>query len=115
VIATSMLAARVVWIPTFIASLAAFATAGSARVAFHRALLFAMLVVFGAITGVTMGVVSTLADRLRPNGGRGLFVAVVLVPWAALDMIGRSSFSLPGALGAVLSLGLDVIGMGRLS
>ena len=115
VAATSMEAARAVLMPSLVVGLAVLASAGTARAALTRVMLLLVVMVFSLIVGLALGSLATLADRLRPNGGRGFFLAVVIAPWAALDLIGRGSFSVPGALGAVLSVGLDAIGLGSLA
>ncbi len=114
VAATSLVATRAVLVPSLLVAFIALASAGTGRVAATRAMLILVVAAFATIVGVTLGSLATLADRLRPSGGRGLFLALVIAPWAALDLIGRGAFSIPGALGSVLSLGLDAIGLGRL-
>lgn len=114
VVATSLEVARAAMTPSLVVGITALACSGSARTALVRALLLVVLGVFSALGGLSLGAIAAIADRARPAGGRGLFLAVVIAPWAALDLVGRGAFSVPGALGAVLSLGLDAIGLGRL-
>lgn len=114
-LATSTEATRSILVPTLIVGVAALASSGSGRVALVRVWLLFFAAIFAASSGLVLGALSTLADRLRPAGGRGLLVAVVLAPWAALDLVGRGVYSVPGALGALLSVGLEWLGLGRLA
>jgi hypothetical protein len=114
-VATMSAAFRAVVWPSLVAGAAAVVVSGSAHAALERAGLVVLTVVFAGVTGVTLGALSTISDRLRPTGGRGLFLGLVLLPWAAFDLVGRGVLSVPGALGALLRVGLDLIGLGRLA
>ncbi|MFO0614597.1 MAG: hypothetical protein U0414_18575 [Polyangiaceae bacterium] len=95
--------------------LLAVALAGSASSALSRALVLLSVTLFALVEGAVVGAVAYALDRLRPAGARGLLVAVVVLPWALLDLIGAPGLSVPGFMSGVLGVALRVIGMGRLA
>lgn len=78
--------------------------AGGAGAALRFASLGAALVLFAAVAGVTLGGLAAMSGRVAGPRGRGLFAAIVLVPWALADLAGSARWSIPGALDAFLSM-----------
>lgn len=106
---------RAVLVPPLVVGVLTIALAGSASSAVARAGVVGVVALFAMVEGLVVGGVASLLDRLRPAGARGLLVAVVVVPWALLDLIGAPGLSVPGFLSGLLGFALRVIGMGRLA
>lgn len=106
--------ARATFVPPLAVGLLAIALAGSLKSALLRVWVLLGVLLFALIEGVVLGAVASALDRARPSGARGLLLAVVILPWAALDLVGSPGLSIPGLLGGFLELSLRVIGVGRL-
>ncbi len=55
---------------------------------------------FSAIAAVVVGVLAAVCGHYGGRRGRGLLLAVVLLPWALSDLLSRPGWSVPGALDA---------------
>ncbi len=112
-LSVAMEIARVTVLPPLVVGLLTIALSGSASSALSRVWVLLAIVAFAALEGVVLGAVATLLDRLRPAGARGLLIAVVILPWAILDLLGAPALSIPGFLGGAFDLTLRLIGIGR--
>jgi hypothetical protein len=110
--AAMMQIARTIAIPLVGLALLTVALAGSVRLAFTRIGLAVGLAIFAAIAGVTLGSLATLCSRFGGRRGRLLLVVIVIVPWMLAALADRAAYSIPGALGAVLSFALELAGGG---
>jgi hypothetical protein len=72
------------------------------------------LAVFSVLTGVVLALAAAIADRTSPARGRSALAALVIVPWILADAAGWAGASIPGALDAVLTSSLDLVGLARL-
>ncbi|AUX41492.1 hypothetical protein SOCE26_029060 [Sorangium cellulosum] len=95
--------ARVIAAPLALLSALAALFSGSALLALQHLAFGAALVLFGAVSGVTLGGLAAASGRVAGARGRSLFLALTLVPWALADLAGDPRWSIPGALGAFLS------------
>ena len=98
--------------PLVLLALLTASLAGSGHVALHRAGLAIGAAVFAVIAGVTLGGIGAACGRLGRARGRWLLLAVIVGPWLFADLAGRPSWSIPGALGAVIASSLRVGGAG---
>lgn len=94
--------------------LALFVTAiGGTSAALKHLAATLLAAVFALACGVTLGGVAAACGRIGERRGRLLFLTVVLGPWMILDLVGRGAWSIPGALGALLDLGVRLAGLER--
>jgi hypothetical protein len=82
------------------------ALSGRLSEAFGRILLGLGGVAFAIVAGVTLGGLASACARAGGARGRWLFLAVVLLPWMLADLLGARSWSIPGALAAILDFTL---------
>jgi hypothetical protein len=75
----------------------------------------APIAVFGLATGAVLAALAVIADVARPTTGRSFFVGAIILPYALFDLLGHPMLSVPGALNGLLSVGLDVVGLGALA
>jgi hypothetical protein len=92
--------------PLLVLSLLTAALAGHADVALARVGLGLSAGGFVIVTGVTLGGLAAACARVGGPRGRWLFVGLMAVPWMLADLAGHGSWSIPGALGAVLNAAL---------
>jgi hypothetical protein len=111
-VAAMMQIARTIGIPLVGLALLTVALAGSLRLALSRVGLAVGLAIFAVIAGVTLGSLATLCGRIAGRRGRLLLVAIVIVPWMLAALADRGVYSIPGALGSVLSFVLELAGGG---
>ncbi|UQA55718.1 hypothetical protein [Polyangium aurulentum] len=111
-VAAMMQIARTLGIPLVGLALLTAALAGSFRGALARIGLAVWLAVFAAIAGVTLGSLATLCSRFGGRRGRLLLAVVVVVPWMLAALADSTVYSIPGALGAVLSFAFELAGGG---
>lgn len=68
----------------------------------------ALICLFAIVCGAAIGTTAVLCNRYGGARGRGLLLAVVLLPWAVFAQLGHAEWSLPGALGLALEAVSDV-------
>lgn len=115
VLSVAMEIARAVLVPPLVVGLLTVSLAGSLSSAIARVGVLGVLLLFALVEGIVVGAVASVLDRLRPAGARGLLVAVVVLPWALLDLIGSPGLSIPGFLSGLLGVALRVLGVGNLA
>jgi hypothetical protein len=111
-VAAMMQIARAIGIPLVGLALLTMALAGSLRGALARLGLAVWLAIFAAIAGVSLGSLATLCSRFGRRRGRLLLAVVVVVPWMLAALADSAVYSIPGALGAVLSFAFQLAGGG---
>ena len=107
-LAAMMEAAAAVGVPVVLLAALDAALSGSFRVLGLRLAAMLAVAVFAATTGVTLGGVAAASGRIGGARGRSLFMAIVIAPWLVADFFGHASWSIPGALGALLSFGIGL-------
>jgi hypothetical protein len=106
--AAMMQIARTTGLPLVTLAIAIAALASSFSLALQRLGVVLALVVFSVIVGVVLGSVAAFSARVGRRRGKLVVSAIVLLPWIVGGLFGRSSYSIPGALDAALSLILDI-------
>ena len=96
--------ALIIGAPAALLALLGAALAGSTDAALRLASVGAGALVFALAAGVTLGGLAAASARLAGPRGRSLLAALVLIPWALGDLAGRATWSIPGALDALLTL-----------
>lgn len=114
-LSVAMEIARVTFLPPLGVGALTIALSGSVSSAVSRVGVLLVVLAFALLEGVVVGAVATLLDRLRPAGARGLLVAVVILPWAILDLVGAPALSIPGFLGGAFDVALRIAGIGRIA
>jgi hypothetical protein len=99
--------ARTTALPLVTLAITLAALASTAGMALHRIGIALGLVGFSLVVGVALGSVAALSARIGGRRGKLTVTAIVLLPWIVGELFGRSLYSIPGALSAVLSLILD--------
>lgn len=84
--------------------------APSPEVALRRLGLALGALAFAVASGTVLGLLASAAGHLAGRRGRWLLVGLVVVPWALADVAGRPTWSVPGALDALLTLAFRVAG-----
>jgi hypothetical protein len=89
-------------------------TAALGGVAFAARSLAATLAlaVFAAACGVALGGIASACAEAAHARGRSVFLLILIVPMVVADVAGRPAWSLPGALRAVATAGLELAGLG---
>ncbi|MDI1435279.1 hypothetical protein [Polyangium sorediatum] len=101
---------RAIGLPLVGLALVTVALSSSGAMAMRRIVFALGLSVFSVIAGTTLGTIATFAARMGGKRGRVLLAAIVIVPWMLAELAGRGSYSIPGALSALLSLLVDAGG-----
>jgi len=112
---TGVDATLVVLVPSVVVDLLTVSFSGNVHVAALRALLLFPIALFSLATGFALSFLAVLADVLRPMSGRSLFTGAIVLPWAIFDLLGHPAISVPGALGGLLSVSLQALGLGGLA
>jgi hypothetical protein len=102
--------ARAIGAPLVAIALVALSLSGSGAAALGRIGLALGAALCAAVAGVTLGGVAAACGRLGRARGRWLLAAVILGPWAIADLGGHGSWSIPGALGAMITFTLGGAG-----
>lgn len=100
--------ARTTALPLVTLALTLAALASTASIALHRMGIALGLAAFAIVVGVALGSVATLSARVGGRRGKLTVSAIVLLPWLVGELFDRGTYSIPGALSALLSLILDV-------
>ncbi|HVK66809.1 MAG TPA: hypothetical protein VM694_20130 [Polyangium sp.] len=109
-IASMVQITRAIGLPLVGLALVTVALSSSGSMAMRRVVFALGLFAFSAIAGATLGTVATFAARMGGRRGRVFLAAIVIVPWMLAELAGRGSYSIPGALSAMLSLLVDAGG-----
>ncbi len=107
-----VLGARALGIPVLVVGFVAVAASGTLRAAIGNAAAALAAFAFALVAGVTLGAIGAASVRLAGARSRSLLALVVIAPWLAADLAGRSAYSIPGALGALLSVLMSLAGVG---
>jgi hypothetical protein len=107
VVAAMVQIALVVGIPLVLVGLA-LTPLGSREAALRHLGATGALASFAVVAAVTLGGAAAACGRVGRRRGRLLFAVIVLVPWALADIAGHPSWSIPGALDAVLTTAMSV-------
>ncbi|MDI1448807.1 hypothetical protein QHF85_32370 [Polyangium sp. 6x1] len=106
-IASMVQIARSVGLPLVGLALVTVALSSSASMAMRRIVFALGLFVFSVSAGATLGTLAAFSARMGGRRGRVLLAAIVIVPWMLAELAGRGTYSIPGALSALLSLLVD--------
>lgn len=104
-----VLGARALGAPLLFVGVVAVAASGSIRAVFVNALAALAVLAFAVVAGITLGAVGSACEGAAGRRGRSLLGLVVLGPWLAADLAGRTAYSIPGALDALLSMLLNLV------
>ncbi|MDI1476069.1 hypothetical protein [Polyangium sp. y55x31] len=106
-VASMVQIARAIALPLVGLALVTVALSSSGSMVMRRIVFAIGLLAFSAIAGATLGTIATFAARMGGRRGRLLLAAIVIVPWMLAELAGRGSYSIPGALSALLSILVD--------
>ena len=106
--------AVIIGVPVAILSVLGVILSGSVFVAARQAGVGVAVMLYAVVAGVVLGAVATAAGRYGGRRGRWVLLGVVVGPWIALDIAGRSTWSIPGALDALLELSVRLLSGARL-
>jgi len=99
-------------VPALLLTALTVVLAGSALVALRQVAMSLPIAIFAVACGVTLGFVASTCNRLAGRRGRWLLAAVLLGPWLLADLAGNGAWSIPGALDALFSFTLRLLGGG---
>ncbi len=102
--------ARVIAVPLIALAVLVAAMAGRVSTVLNRLSLVGGALGFAIVTGVALGGLGALVGRASGKRGRTVLFAVLILPWILGELAGHSSWSLPGALGALVDF---TFGSGR--
>jgi hypothetical protein len=111
-LATMIQVARAILGPALSLAALAVILSGTVFVALSQLGVAAAVAVFAVVTGVVVGAAADVCARLGRRQGRWLLLAVIVAPWIAADIAGRSAWSIPGALSALLELAVRLLSGG---
>ncbi|MRG91243.1 hypothetical protein [Polyangium spumosum] len=103
-VASMLQIGRAIALPLVGLALVTVALSSSGSMALRRVVFALGLLAFSAVAGITLGTLAAFSARLGGRRGRVLLVAIVVVPWMLAELAGRGSYSIPGALSALLSI-----------
>lgn len=102
----------IVGVPSAIFALFTACLAADVPSAMRRVAAALSLLAWGAVVGVTLGVLAAVCARLFRRRGPTALAVIVLGERLIADALGFGTWSVPGALKAALSLLLSVTGVG---
>lgn len=108
-VSAMVLGARVLGAPLLFVGVVAVAASGSIGAVLVNSLAALAVLAFAVVAGITLGAVGSACAGVGGGRGRSLLGIVVLGPWLAADLAGRTAYSIPGALDALLSMLLNLV------
>lgn len=111
-LATMLQVIRAILGPMLALGVLAVILSGTLFVALSQLGVLLGVALFAVATGVVVGAAADICSRIGRRQGRWLLLAVVLGPWVVADIAGRSAWSIPGALSALLELSTRLLAGG---
>ncbi len=104
--------ARAIAIPAVGVAVVAAAVSGSVLDASSSLVAIPVLAGFAIVAGAVLGGLALLAERLSPERGMRALILLIVLPWAAAEIVGWKGASIPAALDALLTTALATTGSG---